>query len=337
MAINGIVHGGSESKWGILEMSDFDAAVSATGNHEMVEGPMPTVDPGLFRDNTVKAGDGRMRAVANDFVSAKGGLRVISFSDMVVRHDDLGVLLYAVCQNVSEGAGTPFEKTYTLANATTQPDFSADAGFFAQIGIYDTIASYHRAYTGCILRTLTLSVDLANDGLLRASGEWISGFAENTTTNFNTGTWAYNAQDYFNFHVTPTKKIASADIVLHGFDITINNNAVRVGSTGANGDCETYALGIGDTGYEISGNIKTKFDVNTQGIIAADRAGTTTAIQLACGTDGATGNFDFTCASCLLQDPKDDYENAMGRSIDIPFIANTSAVFTCSDALDRTW
>ena len=114
--------------------------------------------------------------------------------------------------------------------------------------------------------------------------------------------------------------------------MTINNNAVRVGSAGA-GLCEPLSIGQ----YDITGNIKAKFDANTQGTFAADIAGTTTAIQLACGTDGATGNFDFTCASCLLQDATDDYTNEMGRALDIPFRANTSAVFTCSDAQDRTW
>ena len=333
MAINGVVHGGKESDWGISLESTFGTAIAVTGNFEKWEGPIPTVDHGLFRDNTVKFGDGRMRAVANDYVSAKGGTRVLSFSDMVVRHDDLGVLLYLVCQNVAEGAGTPFEKTYTIANATTQPDFSADAGCFVTVGIRDTIASYHRLYESCILRTLTLTCDLAGDGLLRASGEFISGHPESTVANFNTGTWAFSAQNHFNFHVTPVKKISTADIVLYGFDITINNNAVRVGSVNATGDCETYALGE----YDISGNIKTKFDVNTQGSFASDIAGTTVPIQIACGTDGATGNFDFTCASCLIQNVADDYENAGGRALDIPFIANTSAVFTCSDELDRTW
>ena len=336
MAINGVVHGGNESKWGISEESTFGTAIADAGTFEMFESKIAVPDPGLFRDNTVKQGDGRMRAVANDFVSGYGGLRVISFSDMVVRRKDLGVLLYAVGQNMAEGGASAYEKTVTLANATTQPDFPANAGYFCTLGIYDTIASYHRKYTSCILRTLTLSADLAGDGLLRASGEWISGFAESTTANFS-GTWDYNPQSHFNYHVTPTKKIAAADIVLYGFDITINNNAVRVGSTGAAGDCETYAIGTGDTGYDISGNIKCKFDVNTQGLFAADRAGTTTAIQLACGTDGQLGNSDFTCASCLVQNVTDDYDNAMGRALDVPFIANTSAVFTCSDASSRGW
>jgi len=343
MAINAVVHGGNESQWGILGtptqigQAAWGTPTADTVACEMFESKIPSVDPGVFRDNTVKLGDGRFRAVANDYASAAGGTRVISFSDMVVRGKDLGVLLYAVCQNMSEAVGTPFEKTLTIANATTQPNFSAGAGFFATIGIEDTIASFHRKYEGCILRTLTLSADLAGDGLLRASGEWISGFPEVTTANFITGVWAYNTQTHYNFHVTPTKKILGNDIVLYGFDITINNNAVRVGSSGATGECETYAIGTGDTGYEISGNIKAKFDANTQGIIAADRAGTTAAIQLACGSDGVLGNFDFTAASCLLQNVADDYDNSMGRALDIPFIANTSAVFTVSDALDRNW
>jgi hypothetical protein len=337
MAISGIVYGGNQSKWGISEESTFGTAIADTGNFEMIESKIGTVDPGVFRDNTVKAGDGRMRNIANDFVSTKGSLRVISFSDMVVRHDDLGWLLYAVCQNVSEAVGTPFEKTFSLSAATSQPDFVSNAGYFFTLGIQDTLTNYDRKYTSCILRTLTLSADLGGDGLLRASGEIISGFNESTTANYNTGTWVYNAQDHFNFHVTPTKKIGGSDIVLYSFDITINNNAVRIGSTGANGDCESYALGIGDTGYEVSGNIKCKFDANVQGLFAADRAGTTTALQLACGTDGATGNFDITAASCLVQNVADDYDDARGRALDVPFIAHATTTITCSDALDRTW
>jgi len=337
MAIVGTVAGEHESKWGISEMSDFDAAVDEAVNFERMQGPMPSVDNGVFRDANVKGGDGRFRNGANDYVSGMGGLRVISFSDLVVRHDDLGLLLYLVGQNVSEGAGTPFEKTYTFYSATTQPNFAADAGSFCQVGIYDTIAGYHRIYTSCILRTLTLSVDLADDGLLRASGEFISGRAENTTQTFNTGTWVYSPQDYWNFHVTPTKKIATVDTVLYGFDITINNNAVRVGSTGANGECETYAIGTGETGYDISGNVKVKYDTNVQDLFGRDSAGTSTSIQLACGTDGATGNFDFTCNSCLLQGVGSDHADARGHALEVPFVATTTAVFTCSDAKDRAW
>ncbi len=333
MAINGVVHGGKQSKWGISLESTFGTVIADTGNFEMWESNIPTVDHGLFRNNDIKAGDGRMRNIANDYVSAKGGTRVLSFSDMVVRQKDLAVLLYLVCQNVSEAAGTPFEKTYTMADTTTQPNFAADGGCFTTIGIFDTIGLYHRKYESCILKDLILNCDLAGDGLLRASGTFISGHPESTTTNFNTGTWAYNTQAYYNFHVTPTKKVGGSDIVLYGFDITISNGAVRNGSAGATGDCETYALG----GYDISGNIKLKFDANVQGLFAADIAGTTTALQLACGTDGAEGNFDLTAANCLVQNVVDDYEDERGRALNVPFIAHDEVIFTVSDANDRAW
>jgi hypothetical protein len=353
MAINGIVHAGTESKWGISEESTFGTPIADTGAFEKMEGPIPTVDPGLFRDNTIKFGSGRVRSASEDFISPEGGTRVLSFSDLVVRQKDLGLLLYLVCQNVSEGAGTPYEKTFTFTNATTQPDFSANGGSFVTIGINDTIASYHRKYTSCILRTLTLSSDLSGDGLVRASGEFISGHAQSTTANFNTGAWDYNTQAYYNFHTTPTKKIGGSDIVLYGWDLTINNNGVRVGDTGA-GLCETYAIGVGSTGYDISGNIKAKFDANTQGLIAADIAGTTTAIQLACGVDGATGNFDMTMSNSIIQNVGDDYENEKGRALDLyvgddyenekgraldlSFICHVPTLtFTCSDANDRAW
>jgi hypothetical protein len=332
MAINGIVHGGMESKWGISEESTFGTAIADGGAFEMIEGPIGAVDPGLIRNTDVKHGDGRFLSASNDYVSDKGGLRVISFSDMVVRGKDLGWLLYAVCQNVSEAVGTPFEKTYTIANATTQPNFASNAGYFCTIGIYDTIGGYHRKYPSCILRTLTLTADLAGDGLLRASGEWISGFTESTTATFS-GSWAYNTQTYYNFYATPTKTLSGGDVVLYGFDLTITNGAVRTGSTGANGICETYSLGQ----YEITGNMNVKYDANVVGMFASERAGTSTAIQLACGPDGAIGNFDFTCSTCLLDTVTDDYTEARGRAINVPFKAATSAVITCSDANDRTW
>jgi hypothetical protein len=335
MAIVGTTYGGYESKWGFSEESTFGTAIADNGTFEMLDSPIPSVDSGIFRINTVKNGDGRMRNASNRFTAAAGGLRIISFSDVFLRQKDLGVLLYAVGQNVAEGAGTPFEKTYTLSTSTTQPDFSANAGFFCTVGIYDTIASYHRKYTSCILRTLTLSSDLAGDGVLRASGEFISGFAESTTANFS-GTWAYNTNNVFNFHVTPTKTINTADVVLFGFDITINNNAVRTGDTGATGDCETYTLST-KSGYDVSGNLKVKYDTNVQGLIADDRAGTPRAIQLACGTDGVAGNFDLTASSCQLQNLEKDYGEPRGQAIDIPFMCNSSVVFTVSDALDRTW
>jgi hypothetical protein len=47
---------------------------------------------------------------------------------------ELDMFLYALVQNVTEGATTPFDKTFTFGD--TQPDFTSDAGYFLTVGEY---------------------------------------------------------------------------------------------------------------------------------------------------------------------------------------------------------
>jgi hypothetical protein len=331
MAIVGTVAAGTESKWGISEEATFGTAIADAGTFEQFEGPIPTgIDYGITRVNEPKFNGSRVNQDAEVYYTDDGGLRVIPFSDMVVRLKDLGLLTYSVTQVMDEGEAAAYAKTSTLDSSTTQPNFAANAGLFVTVGIYDTIASYHRKFTSCILRTLTLSADLAGDGRLMASGEWISGFAPDTTANFS-GTWAYNTQTYYNFHTLTTKQIASTDIVLFGWDLTINNNAVRVGAD-SNGDAETYALPF----FEVTGNLTVKYDTAVQGLIADSIAGTGRAIQLALAT------FDITLAESFFDNIGKDYGEARGQAITIPFKATHStgtsmAAFTVNDSSDRGW
>ena len=223
--------------------------------------------------------------------------------------------------------------------ATTQPDFTTGAAsYFCTLGIFDTIAAYCRQFHNCILRTLTLSADMSGgDGRLRASGEFISGAAANTTATFG-GVWSHPVQSFFDFNA-PTKFSVGSDAVIYSWDLTINNNAIRIGHT-TTGTAETYKLGP----YEVTGNISVKYDVAMQGIIAAAIAGTATSIQLACGTDGQTGNFDILMTTCQLLDVAKDYGSPEGQKINIPFIAMgvsgdaTAAItVTMSDGSDKAW
>jgi len=249
-------------------------------------------------------------------------------------------LLYAVCQNVTEDASTPWKKEFIINHATTQPDFGTSGGYFATIGINETIASYHRKFHNCILRNLTLSADMVGgDGRLMAAGEWISGAAPSTTTNFHTGAWEQGEKVFFDFNA-PTAFSVGSDAVIYGWDLTINNNAVRVGHTTA-GIAETYALGK----YEISGNVKVKYDTNMQGVIAAANAGTATSINIGVGTLGLDLGFEFTAATCQLDTADKDYGSPEGQAINIAFQAlgvsgdGTDAliVTTADDSEDRTW
>jgi hypothetical protein len=344
MAIVGTNYAGAESKWAWVEEATFGTAIVDTANYSMFECTIPTgIDYGMVRSLDVKNDGSRMASDANVYYNQTGGLRVIPFSDMIVRKTDLGVLLYLVTQNVSEAATTPYTKTFTLTNTTTQPDFTANAGMFATIGIKDPIASNHRKFTSCILKTLTLTADLrSSDPRLKASGEFISGFANSATANFATGTWAYATQAYFNMRALTTKQIGGTDIVLYGFTFTFNNNAVIMGCN-TTGYAESYAVGVPE--WEVTGELITKYDSVTDGLIANSIAGTGSKIQIATGTAAADGHFDFTAnIGHYTGNPDKDYGAPEGQTITFPFKAlyNVSpgaagVVVTVSDATDRTW
>ena len=200
MAINGVVHGSNEVQWGISEESTFGTAIADNGSFYRFDGPVPEPDYGVYHHN--EPGNLNSRVLEDtiiDFHSEAGGTRIIPFSDVNIVQVQMADLLYGVMQNVSEAASTPWEKTFTwvgeVGTQTTQPDFSADAGHFMTLGIYGPIASNHRKFTSCILRDLTLACDLTTDDKrLKASGTFISGFANDADANFS-GTWTNSAAE----------------------------------------------------------------------------------------------------------------------------------------------
>jgi len=344
MAINSNVYANEQTKWGYIQQTTWGTPDDGTGNYTMFEGPPPTgIDYGVTRSIEHKFDGGRVKQYGSIFYTESGGLRVIPFSDVIVRRLDLPVLLYGVMQNVDEGESSAYFKTYTWDETTTQPDFASldaasDLGYMATIGIYDPIASNHRLFEGCILRSLTLSADLSGDGRLRASGEWISGFANDVDVNFNSGTWGYAAQNYYNFNEMTKKQIENTDMVVYGFSITFTNNAVRVGSSSA-GEAETYALPM----YDITGEITVKYDANTDGFIADAIAGTGKEIDLAVGDDTPNaGYFSIVLDEVYFDNPTKDYSGEMGQAITLPFTAALEqganmAVVSVADGTDRGW
>ena len=343
MAIDGLVKAGTETRWGIMEESTFgDSSGAAAGAFVQFEGPIPTVNEGVMRDVKTKFNGRRVISDIDLFHTQAGGLRTITFSDLIVRKTDLGDLLYAVHGGVTEGeVGVAYQKAFTWTSSTTQPDYSANAGYFCSVGIFDPIAAKDRLFTSCILQSLTLNFPFEGDGRLRASGTFISGFSSSAATTF-AGAWAYGAQNYIQCN-NPAKKLitGAGDLVLYGMDITISNNAVRVGAD-ATGDAETYFLGGGDAGLSVTGNMLVKYDTNTDDLIADSTAGTPRKFEFEIGTDGVTGFFDIYLDACLFGEADKDYGDARGQAVSLPFTAvhltgSAQSVFQIADAVDRTW
>ena len=340
MATDKTVYGPHESKWGFSVESTFGTAIADGGTFVILDGDWPSVEPGVFRDQSIRGGRGLIESSSDRYTTQAGQLRKISFSNLKARLTYLPDFLYMVLQNVSEAVGTPFEKTFTINHATSAPVFASNNGHFVTIGLDRGIASRDRKFTSCILQSLTLSATMGQggDGRLMMSGDFISGFQATNNSTYS-GTWAHAGNNYYDFNAPTTLKVENQDVVCYAWDLTINNNA-RGESPDSNGEFETYGLGP----YEITGNMTVKWDQYTASVFASSTAGTNSLIQIATGTDGATGNIDFLLSTADLIDPQDDFGDPVGQKVQIPFRAagvagdaSAALVVTNSDGVDRSW
>jgi len=340
MATNKQVLSGFESKWGFLQESTFGTPQAASSNYTIVEtSSMPTIDYGVTQVQDIRHRGQRYADKNDTYVTEKSGTRVISFSDWVVRLEDLSELMYAVTQTVSEGATTPFQKDFDLLTSTTQPDFGSSAGYFATLFIDNITAGQDQIFTSCILKTLTLSANTSDgDGRLMASGEWISGFASNNAATLS-GTPTFNSQTYYEFSAPATQKVSAAvDQVVKDWEITFTNNAVRTGND-SSGDCESYFLGS----YDITGSITLKYDTNSDGFLVDWLAGIARAILLDVGSSGSAGFAQFSMTNAEFTGNEQDYANEVGKLVTLPFKAvgnsSTAGLFNgqIDDANDQTW
>lgn len=328
------------ARWGYSEESTFGTAIADNGTFEALTSAPPSPDYGLLQSVDIRHRNQVYADIDDEYTTQAGGLRVLPFGETPIRIEDLGVFLYSVTQSVSEAAGSPFQKDYAIGTSWAAPDFSSDAGLFHTIGIYDTIASNHKKFTSCVLRSLTLKYD-PGDGRLMASGEWISGFTSSVTANFS-GTWNTNTQTYLDFNAPTTKTLGGSNMLMTGWEITINNNAGRVGND-SSGNAENYKIGIPE--IEITGSISTIYDTNSDGFVADFLAGTTRALVLADGGSGTgtSGYFDINLPSIVFTGNEDDYSQDVGRVVTLPFKAvgntSTNGLMTAevSDAVDQGW
>lgn len=344
MAINGLVHAGTETRFGFVEEATFGTAIADDQAFTVLECDLPTgIDMGIFQDIGVKNTNSRVAQNDQDYHTPTGGIRVIPVNNIRCRVTDLAPLLYGVMQSVSESATTPYTKTYTWDGSegtpTTQPDFSASAGYFATLGVRGPIASKHYKFTSAIARTLELSGSTAPGATVMANAEFMSGFAPSVTANYS-GAWAYATQSYFNATQLSTKTLGGSDLVVYDWSFKFDNKGARVGSN-SSGYAETYAVGIPE--YELTGSITVKYDANSVTAIANFLAGTSSALVIAIGTGGQAGHLNITCPAIVHTGPAMDYGRAEGQAITLPFKAlydaggNPLVTVTLSDAVDRSW
>jgi len=334
MAIDVTTWSSNDARVSIAQEAAFGTAITNAGFH-LAEFDEVSVDWGLTQSiPSLRAA--RMASDSDVYVSQTGGTRTITISNITFRRQDLPEFLYAVLQNVTEGATTPFQKTFEQWSSA--PDFGSDAGYFCTVGIYmPEGAGKGFTFKSCVCTQLDLKADLiGGDGRLTGTATFISGFAADPSATI-AGT-SISSQAYFDFNAMSTKTLGGNDIVVYGFDISIKNNAVRVGND-SSGDAENYSFGIPEV--EITGTLKTKHDANT-GDIADDLvAGTPREIILSVGTDDTTGHCQIDLDNVVFTDHGMDAKQQQGFAVELPFktvlVSTDYPTITVADAYDQSW
>jgi hypothetical protein len=204
-------------------------------------------------------------------------------------------------QNVSEGATTPYAKTFTPH--ATQPDFTTDAGFFYSIFERDPVASRSGKMVDAIIASLTLSCE--EGGRLMYSAEFHGRGAVAETSN-PSGTWTISTSTFWRWHELAIATInfgAGAQAIhMRKFEIKLIQELLMNGHSG--GDFETFLLGTRTPEFTI------ELTKDAQAASAKSNLRSDTAISVRIGwgngTPGtASGDLDIQFTGKLTEVPNE--------------------------------
>ena len=257
---------------------------------------------------------------------------------------EIDVMLYAHTQSVTEGATTPYSKTFVFP--TTQPDFSASAGYFATFIFRNPIASSSIKITDSIgCAKLAFSIEAGD--WLKANQSWQGRGAAITaiTANPATGTWARSGRSgrYHYNNLTMLMDFGAGDqtIVKLGAISWETNRAVGF-IDGASGDFANFALGACKGTF----NARINYDANGRSAEVNYRDGTPITVTLRWGNASAgtvDGDLQFKFKVEVKECKRVSSENGL-FAVDVSGAivgdqATSSAMYQVimANALDRTW
>lgn len=326
---------GEQASFGtvLADNADFNGTTPEWG--EILDCEIVSLDWGVnIREPNRSNAGSRVVPDANYQQDVKGSSPKITINGDA-KKATLASFLYAVMQNVSEAAGSPFEKTYTFS--TTQPDFTAASigtGWAGTLIIKQGSSQSLKA-KDLICDELTLTCN-PNDGQgrMQMSASLMGRGSVSAGAN-PSGTLARYAQTFYYFHDIKTCTVNGNAIVPLGITLTIKNNAIPIGSNNS-GDFLTFAL----PKYEVTGTIKAVWDTNSLASqVTQDDATSAVPIVLTWGTDDNDGYLTFGIYGTIAPSP-DVYDPVKG--IDINFVGlyngtNAPLTVVLADAIDRAW
>lgn len=257
-----------------------------------------------------------------------------------VRKADLAPMLYGFMQGVSEGAASPYAKTFTFP--ATQPDFTANAGYFATFGFKDPSGSFGLKVKDCI-GAEKIAFSLPVDGYLELTQSW-RGRGAPAVDFTPSGTWARSAVSRFHYlDCNATIDYGSGDtaVTLIGAQSwEMSQEVVPVGND--SGNVQTFGI-RNRTG---TFNLTILYDASARAIEADWRTGTINKCKLRWGnaTPGTVDGDLYFYFGFIVKEAKRIEGDGGIYALNITGAivgdaANTVEQMTIilADAIDRAW
>ncbi len=273
------------------------------------------------------------------YTHQKGVTPTVTLKGYLVE-DLMARLLYAHFQSVTEAAATPYGKTFVYH--ATQPDFTANAGHFFTLIMWNGVASLAYKISDCIIPHLNFSCEPG--GMLKYTADIIGRKVVAVTAN-PAGTYSYLAEEYFHFedqtrHTYNIGGGALTPVLIGGWELDLNTEIRNIGQD-ASGNVLNFGLG------KRSGIFKSValWDTTTRGLLT--NRTTNTMVDCIIGFGGATagatdGDLDFTFQGKVTPNTARNENLDLGVNVEIKLLSDIAAsekmiTVVAADAVDMTW
>ena len=339
MAIVKTGHSSLEASAGFLPETTFGTAQADSSNFtlfQFVGGSIPAWEPTYDSDSTRK-NDGNNTADIDDFYYTSSGVwQTLSLPDFYANSDVLANMLYGVCQNVSEGASSPFVKTYTL-NGSVNPDFSSNAGYFFTYLENTPIASESNKLTSCVVDELQIKIGSGNQGRVVCSANIRSGMGFTQTSN-PSGT-----NNPSSVAIPSYYDANAATLTVDSQDLVWNDGVIRVVTTyewigNASGNADNYAV----TSQSLFVDATVKYDTNSDQL-RRSVGNDVNATTLTVGANTGAGYLMATSANTRLLKAEPVYSGSeiIDLNLQLQLVSDHSASEHASievaDDVDQSW
>lgn len=341
-----VVNSNELSRIGIAREATFGTAIAQDqGFTELFVPKGVRVDPNVKKSDLDLNRASRVQHSADIFNDNFTGPVLVNIPELICSIDIAAMLIYGVTQSqVSQGlVGTAYSKVYKMH--ASQPDFTANAGFFFTLAWRGPVSGKHIQVASCIVKKLTIDFDKTGTGdavLVKFKNVEILG-KKMTQSKTYSGTWTAQGSTRFNAYAFTYTDITGSNTALpwQKCSITLDNGA-EVLDRDSDGSLKTYFLNPPKPGIVVV-EVSHFYNADTAGTIdmlSRMAAGTVVNSKISTGSADTTGFFDISWQGVSDGNPQGDD----GRKMIVPVkwvCGNTSTnadavIITLADNISQT-